>query len=370
MDNRFKIIGLLVCIGLGGSFTRPDATQWGFFGHRLINKVAVFTLPVEMLAFYKSQISYVEKHAVDPDKRRYTVKTEGIKHFIDLDIKGQQKEVNLSRDLESAIFDHATITGIRNRDTVVHTDLSSWSAMDSLSVKRRQIENVIKANLNDILYGKKLELRSPNDTLFYDHEDSLTSLEIEDRFTNNGILPYHMETLHKRLEWAFATLDSEKILRFSTDLGHYIADAHVPLHTTVNYDGQLTGQQGIHAFWETRIPELYAISDFDLLVGKANYVSDIREFYWSMVLESHELVDEVFETEKRVRISIPPDMRYCFTERNGVTTRLECREWAAAYKKELEGMVERQMQKSIKAIGDAWFTAWVDAGRPPLIPTK
>ena len=99
MDNRFKIIGLLVCIGLGGSFARPDATQWGFFGHRLINKVAVFTLPVEMLAFYKSQISYIEKHAVDPDKRRYTVSTEGIKHSIDLDFKGNIDDTTPSRDL-------------------------------------------------------------------------------------------------------------------------------------------------------------------------------------------------------------------------------------------------------------------------------
>jgi hypothetical protein len=38
-------------------------------------------------------------------------------------------------------------------------------------------------------------------------------------------------------------------------LGHYIGDAHVPLHTTSNYNGQKTNQHGIHGLWESRIPE-------------------------------------------------------------------------------------------------------------------
>lgn len=43
----------------------------------------------------------------------------------------------------------------------------------------------------------------------------------------------------------------------SADIGHYIADANVPLHTSENYNGQLTGQEGFHGFWETRLPELF-----------------------------------------------------------------------------------------------------------------
>ena len=43
----------------------------------------------------------------------------------------------------------------------------------------------------------------------------------------------------------------EDVLRTAADLGHYLADAHVPLHTTGNYNGQRTNQTGIHALWET-----------------------------------------------------------------------------------------------------------------------
>jgi hypothetical protein len=46
------------------------------------------------------------------------------------------------------------------------------------------------------------------------------------------------------------------ILRLSADFGHYLGDLNVPLHTTMNYNGQLTGQEGIHGFWESRNPEI------------------------------------------------------------------------------------------------------------------
>jgi hypothetical protein len=52
-----------------------------------------------------------------------------------------------------------------------------------------------------------------------------------------------------------------KILRYSAEIGHYIADAHVPLHTCTNHNGQLTNQIGIHSFWESRIPELLAYKE-------------------------------------------------------------------------------------------------------------
>ena len=67
--------------------------------------------------------------------------------------------------------------------------------------------------------------------------------------------------------YAFIEKDSDKILKYSADLGHYIADAYVPLHTTENYNGQLTGQKGIHAFWESRLPELFS-EDYNYLVDK------------------------------------------------------------------------------------------------------
>jgi hypothetical protein len=44
------------------------SVEWGFFAHRLINRVAVYTLPTEMIGWFKPQIDYLSEHAVDPDK--------------------------------------------------------------------------------------------------------------------------------------------------------------------------------------------------------------------------------------------------------------------------------------------------------------
>ena len=71
---------------------------------------------------------------------------------------------------------------------------------------------------------------------------------IEDHFSEHGIVPYHLEITLANLTKAFENKDKASILRISADFGHYISDAHVPLHTTTNYNGQLTDQVGIHAF--------------------------------------------------------------------------------------------------------------------------
>ena len=59
---------------------------WGFFAHKKINRLAVFTIPEpELFQFYKYHIDFIGEHAVDPDKRRYAVQGEAEKHYIDID---------------------------------------------------------------------------------------------------------------------------------------------------------------------------------------------------------------------------------------------------------------------------------------------
>lgn len=64
-------------------FPIKQLNSWGFFGHIRINKMAVFTLPPEMIGFYKRYVDYVSENAVNPDKRRYASKGEAPRHYID-----------------------------------------------------------------------------------------------------------------------------------------------------------------------------------------------------------------------------------------------------------------------------------------------
>jgi hypothetical protein len=91
----------------------------------------------------------------------------------------------------------------------------------------------------------------------------------------NGIVPWQIERTYYSLIKAFQMRDSIRILRLSADLGHYIADAHVPLHTTENYNGQLTNQYGIHGLWESRLIELQA-ENYNYWIGKARYLPSVQ----------------------------------------------------------------------------------------------
>lgn len=275
-------------------FYSPHASTWGFFAHKEINRIAVFTLPAELTGFYKANIEFITEHAVDPDKRRYAVKDEAARHFIDLD-----------------------------------------------------------------RYGK-----SPLDSIPKKWDDAVKKYT-EDSLKAHGIVPWHIDVMVKRLTAAFRAEDYDRILRISSDLGHYIGDAHVPLHTTKNYNGQLTNQKGIHGFWESRLPELFN-DNYDFFVGKAKYIEDPLEEAWKAVAESFAAKDSVLLFEAELNAKYPADKKYAFENRGASLMKVYSAEYSDEYHKMLNGMVERRMRKAIVTVGSMWFTAWVNAGQPDL----
>jgi hypothetical protein len=267
---------------------------WGFYGHQLINRVAVFTLPPQMLPFYKYHIQYITENAVNPDKRRYAIKEEAPRHYIDLDIYG-----------DSALF------------------------------------------------------RLP--IYWLDAVEQFT----EDTLNAYGIVPWHANFVCYQLTEAFKTRDKLKILQLSADLGHYIADANVPLHTTENYNGQFSGQYGIHGFWESRLPELYAM-DYDFFVGQATYIENTQIAIWAAVSQANHALDSVFRFEKELSLKFRADEKYSSELRGKVNTKVYSQDFSYAYHQKLSGQVERQMRNAIKLTGNLWYSCWVNAGQPAL----
>ena len=271
--------------------------SWGFYGHRKINRMAVFTLPPEMVGFYKRNIEFLSAHAVDADKRRYISEEEAPRHYIDIDHYAAEGEDPFER------------------------------------MPQRWNEAVEKFS--------------------------------EDTLKKYGIVPWHILLTQERLKEAFAKKDPLRILTLSADLGHYVADAHVPLHTTENYNGQLSGQKGIHGLWESRIPELTA-SSFDFLVRRASYLNKAQESVWKAIKESHQYVPLVLKLEKETNDELSPDEKYVIAARGKTMNKQYSELYAKTYNTKMGDMVEERMRKAVKMIGDFWFTAWVDAGQPDL----
>ncbi len=341
----------------------PD---WGFYGHRLINKMAVYTLPTELIGLYKPHLDYVESHAVDPDKRRYAVIGEAERHYIDIDHWGEDPFEIIPKIYVDAVMKYGNWKVIRG-DTMQLYGFDQWNrGLPNLAVHSNDRSYILDVlTLRDSVSGKiyNRRLESPWQLIINDEKDSLHLL-LYDEFSAYGILPYALEQEQRRLTKAFIDKDIDRIIKVSTTFAHYIADAHVPLHTTVNYNGQLTNQLGIHAFWESRIPELFAESEYDFFVGKAKYIDDTRSFFWKTIEESHALVLDVLRLEKELSMDFPESQQFCYEDRLDQNVRIQCPAYAKAYESALKGTVEKRMQASILAIGSCWYTAWVDAGQP------
>lgn len=370
----------LIIIGCFAFFSFSIKPEWGFYSHRLINKMAVFSLPQNLLKFYKPHINFITESAVNPDMRRYATKYEAMRHYMDIDHWDTIPFRKLPRDFSEALVKFSSLYAVN-------------ASGDSLPIKVKMTE--LKDSLIEISFkGFKENLRKKDFMgfinqemmpLFYDDEMKVSTLKInywlkkkiidhtrypdiilKDQFTEFGILPYYIEQGYNKLVNAYKEKNKDLILRHAADLGHYIGDLHTPLHTVANYNGQLSDQVGIHPFWESRIPELFALEEYDFFVGKAEYKSDIRKYIWNVLTDTHIKAYEVLGTEKKLSQQFPPDKQWCFDVRLDQTVRIQCREYAKAYENALKGMVEEQMSKTIKMTGDLWYSAWVDAGSPDL----
>ncbi len=188
----------------------------------------------------------------------------------------------------------------------------------------------------------------------------------EDTLTAYGIVPWHINFMKYQLTEAFKERNVHRILTLSAEIGHYISDANVPLHTTENYNGQLTDQYGIHGFWESRLPELFS-DDYDLFVGQAEYISTPQKEAWRAISNAHMALDSVFKIERALSKKIALDKKYSYEERGASIVKVYAKEFSFQYHGKLSGMVERRMKGAIKMVADFWYTSWVDAGQPDLM---
>lgn len=187
----------------------------------------------------------------------------------------------------------------------------------------------------------------------------------EEVVLENGIGPWNAVWTYHKLVDAFVALDSAKILRHAADLGHYIGDLHVPLHTTENYNGQLTGQTGIHGLWETEIPEKQ-IAQYDLTEVAVEKPLDVEEWVWGITFESHLGVDSVLRLERELTSAWGGRPTHAYVQRGRVQQRQRSPDFVEAYAVALDGQVERRLRQSVGRVAGAWWWAWVEAGEPDL----
>jgi hypothetical protein len=294
--KTFKTIAIIALIISFSSL----AFAWGIWGHKHINKSAVFALPESMRVFFYNHIDFVTQESAIPDIRKYTIndKAEGPRHYIDIE--------------------------------------AFPVSIDSLPQS-----------------SKEAAAKYPDSIL-----------------RKNGFLPWYIQDMMTKLTVAFKEKKTTEILFLAADLGHYLGDAHMPLHTSLNHDGQFTHQNGIHSFWESQLPEQFG-DRFNFCTADAKYITDVKKETWRIIKHTHLLVDTLLTIERKIKSTFPEDKIYMKNDKGGIlknkyNSPVHTLEYARAYHEALKGMVEKQMRSSITATADFWYTAWVNAGKPDL----
>lgn len=166
-----------------------------------------------------------------------------------------------------------------------------------------------------------------------------------------GVLPWATIETFNNLSKAFVERDRDKVLILAADLGHYVADGHQPMHTMVNYNGQLSGQKGIHMRYEVEMVDKY----LDQLVN--NYtncsvkkIDEPLEFVFGYISNSNSVAEVIYDADLDLlqKYSVNQDeyLRLLWFRTNYITKIL--------------------INTAAEDFASLLYTAWLNAGKPSL----
>lgn len=185
-----------------------------------------------------------------------------------------------------------------------------------------------------------------------------------DSLKNEGLVPWEVNRVYNRLVYSFQHQMKDSVLFYAADLGHYVADSHVPLHTTKNHDGQYTNQKGIHVLWESLVPEEFLRNYQFNQVPTVTYIKNPQDFIFQILLESHDMLPEVYKTELALRAEMGESKAFMEVERGGRKLQYYTKDFIKAYGNRLGVSIEKRMLLASSRVASFWYSAWKDAGSP------
>ena len=188
--------------------------------------------------------------------------------------------------------------------------------------------------------------------------DSLIALYGLERVKQNGTLPWATVMTYDSLVGQLSRRDWSAALLSASDLGHYVADAHQPLHCTVNYNGQLTNNIGIHSRYESAmLSSTYYLSWLWITPDSARYVPDPLDYAFEYILRANSLLDTILLGDT-----------YAKSVSGWGGSGTAPASYYAALWERTQRMTLDQLQRATEALASLWYSAWVDAGL--LSPTE
>jgi hypothetical protein len=174
----------------------------------------------------------------------------------------------------------------------------------------------------------------------------------------NGVLPWRTQEIYDKLRDSFRQLTTapyarENVKLFASVIAHYTADAYQPFHAAANYDGQLTGQNGIHSRFETELFERYQ-DKLTIAPPPLAAVPSAREFIFVTLTDSFANVQPILDADREAAKGHDAYDDVYF----------------AALLERTRPILQARVSGAIGGVASLITQAWIDAGRPavPLEP--
>jgi hypothetical protein len=170
-----------------------------------------------------------------------------------------------------------------------------------------------------------------------------------------GTLPWATIMVMDSLTAQMSRNDLAKVKQTASDLGHYVADGHQPLHCTTNYDGQLTNNTGIHSRYETSMLNTYQ-SFIVIASDSAQYISSPLDYVFDYIYYSNSFVDSIMAADN-----------YAKTVSGWTGTGTAPSAYYTALWQRTQIYTKNLFQKGTSALANLWYTAWVNSQPPTLV---
>jgi len=269
------------------AFPQPT-TAWGFEAHKFIVDRMIELLPPDLKPLFVARRAFIVERAIDPDLWRNVWEDEAPNHFLDIDHEafGPYPFLGLPRDYADAVQKFG-------RNFVHQQGLLPWRTSE--------------------FFGRLLR---------------------------------EFESLKRTPPPGYA---ADNIVLYAAVLAHYVSDGHVPLHAVVNYNGQLTGQDGVHSRWEGELFERNR-SSLKIAPPPLKPVTVPRDAMFDVLLASNRLAENVLAVDRQAAEGREfYDDAYFDALAKGTLTTLE-----------------RRLNDSISAVASFIVGAWETAGKPAV----
>ena len=165
-----------------------------------------------------------------------------------------------------------------------------------------------------------------------------------------GTLPWVTLSILDSLTNCFKRNDWEKAAFFAADLGHFVADGHMPFHITRNYDGQFSGNKGIHGRYESSMINEFQ-NDICYSGETATFIDNPEKFVFNYLYENYKYIDSILIADN-------------------IANELAGNKSSGLYNESLWKQTQNYTQllfaEASYSFASLLYTAWVNAGSPKI----